>query len=181
MEMIGGFWVDSNRNRWDCHLYTHDTAMSLSETLKDCSGCSGCRDCRGCSGCIYCRGCSDCSDCHDCSNCSNCINCSDCIYCRNCSGCIYCRGCSDCSDCSDFKSQPQTYMTGKIGSRNDVTRFYKHDGIIHVVCGCFRGDIEKFEKQVKETYCQGQYHDEYMAEVEKVKALFREVKTWENQ
>ena len=44
--------------------------------------------------------------------------------------------------------------TGKfIGSRSSQTTTYWTDkDNIQVVCGCFSGDLEAFEKQVKEVY-----------------------------
>lgn len=42
-----------------------------------------------------------------------------------------------------------------------------------MVCGCFRGNLEKFEKAVLETHKDNDlYRKQYLKEIEKVKALF---------
>lgn len=65
------------------------------------------------------------------------------------------------------------YTTVKLGSRNDNTNFY-YDGVdnLQVVCGCFRGNLDDFEKAVKETHGNNDYAMEYLKEIEKVKVLF---------
>ena len=86
----------------------------------------------------------------DCRSCSDCSYCSDCCSCRNCRNC---RNCRDCSDCSDYKSNPQRYVTENIGSRHAQTTIYwtsKDD--VQIICGCWKGNIEEFEKQVMETH-----------------------------
>ena len=91
---------------------------------------------------------------------------SDCRY------CIDCSYCSDCSDCSDYKTNPQRFVTKKIGSRNDNTSFYwTNNTDLHVVCGCFRGDLEEFELKVKEVHSNTIHLNSYLKEIEKVKFL----------
>ena len=44
---------------------------------------------------------------------------------------------------------------------------------VQVVCGCFRGSLEDFEKVVLETHKDnGLYKEQYLKEIEKVKVLF---------
>lgn len=44
---------------------------------------------------------------------------------------------------------------------------------MQVVCGCFRGDLDKFEKAVRETHKNNEKHlADYLKEIEKVKVLF---------
>ena len=41
-----------------------------------------------------------------------------------------------------------------------------------VLCGCFKNNIDEFEKKVKETYIEGHKHrTEYLEEIKKVKYL----------
>ena len=156
MKKVNGFWTDENNNKWDCDYYTKERAIQLSKTLINC------RDCRDCLDCSDCRYCSNCLDCSDCRNCSNCLDCSD------------CSNCSDCRYCSDCSEQPEHYSTLKIGSRNDITHFYKTESGIMVRCGCFWGTLEAFEFKVKATYPVGHKHNKtYLNEISKVKRLWR--------
>lgn len=44
---------------------------------------------------------------------------------------------------------------------------------VQVVCGCFRGSLENFEKAVLETHKDNDlYREQYLKEIEKVKVLF---------
>lgn len=44
---------------------------------------------------------------------------------------------------------------------------------VQVVCGCFRGNLEDFEKAVLKTHKDNDlYRKQYLKEIEKVKALF---------
>ena len=64
----------------------------------------------------------------------------------------------------------QDYITIlPIGSRNDVTTFYKTDSGIDVKCGCFNGSIEKFLKAVEETHGDNKYGKAYRAAAELAK------------
>lgn len=90
---------------------------------------------------------------------------------------INCYNCYNCSDCSGYKIRPMQYVTTKIGSRNDNTIFYygeTENGMsLQVVCGCFRGDLEEFEKAVLKTHADNDiYREQYLKEIQKVKALF---------
>ena len=72
-------------------------------------------------------------------------------------------------------------MTGKVGSRKDQTTFYygeteNNEKEIQVVCGCFRGNLEDFEKAVLETHKDNDlYREQYLKEIEKVKVLFQDL------
>ena len=64
----------------------------------------------------------------------------------------------------------QDYITiSPIGSRNDVTTFYKTDSGIDVKCGCFNGSIEDFLKAVEETHGDNKYGKAYRAAAELAK------------
>ena len=103
-------------------------------------------------------------------NCSGCIDCIDCIDCRDCRDC---RGCSYCSGCRGYNDNPMRYVSPRIGSRNDNTTFYYLNGDMQIVCGCFRGDLEEFERAVRETHKNNEKHlADYLKEIEKVKVLF---------
>ena len=198
MKQINGYWVDENNNRWDIEIYTEEQAEKYSRSLvncryclncdncqncidcRNCDNCHNCHDCNDCCYCCYCRNCRNCRNCNNCRyciNCINCINCYYCYYCRCCYYCDYCHNCRYCHYCHDYKSDPQKYTTGKIGSRNDQTTFYygeTESGMeVQVVCGCFRGNLEEFEKAVLETHKDNDlYRKQYLKEIEKVKILF---------
>ena len=160
MNKINNFYVDENNNSWDADIYTKKEAMTYSESLVNCHNCS---DCSYCSNCHNCNDCSNCSDCNDCSNCSYC---SDCSNCRNCS---YCR---NCSDCNNYETNPQRYVTPKIGSRKDNTTIYWTDDNVQVVCGCFRGNVDEWEAKIKETHKYNEKHlKDYLEQVENIKKI----------
>ena len=59
------------------------------------------------------------------------------------------------------------------GSANRHTHSYKtKSGKIEITCGCFRGSIEEFEKQIKETHRGNEFERQYMAIVEVIKIKF---------
>ena len=160
LELKDGYYCDKNNNKWSELLETLESAIKKSESLSGCSGCSGCS---------YCR---DCSDCRGCSDCIGCRGCRDCRDCRYCSGCRDCSDCRDCRDCSGYNTNPQRFVTKKIGSRNDNTSFYwTNNTDLHVVCGCFRGDLEEFELKVKKVHANTIHLNSYLKEIEKVKFL----------
>ena len=189
MKQINGYWVDENNNRWDIEIYTEEQAEKFSKSLVncydcdncgDCGNCRNCKNCRYCHNCDYCHNCYDCYDCCDCRYCSCCCDCRSCEYCRNCidcRNCDNCRDCIDCRNCNNYKQNPQRYTTKKIGSRNDQTTFYcgeTESGMeVQITCGCFRGNLEDFEKAVLETHKDNDlYREQYLKEIEKVKVLF---------
>lgn len=199
MKQINKYWVDENNNRWDIEIYTEEQAEKFSKSLVNCYNCHNCRnchdcyDCYDCDYCDYCDSCYDCDYCHNCDNCRccdychncgfncrychNCDYCDNCDNCRHCRNCRYCHNCDNCRNCYDYKQNPQRYTTKNIGSRNDQTTFYygetKNGMEVQVVCGCFRGNLEKFEKAVLETHKDNDlYREQYLKEIEKVKILF---------
>lgn len=59
------------------------------------------------------------------------------------------------------------------GSANRHTHSYKtKSGKIEITCGCFRGSIEEFEEQIKETHRGNEFERQYMAIVEVIKIKF---------
>lgn len=69
-------------------------------------------------------------------------------------------------------------MGQKIGSRNDQTTTYWNDEKTQVVCGCFSGTLEEFEKKVKETHGENKYakqYDTYIAIVRSIKKQERDI------
>ena len=64
------------------------------------------------------------------------------------------------------------YLTiGPIGSRDAFTTFYRrNDGVTMVVCGCFHGTIDEFEKAVSETHGDSPHAVAYRAVVQVAKA-----------
>ena len=60
-----------------------------------------------------------------------------------------------------------------LGSRNRSASFFKcKDGHIHVLCGCFSGNLDEFENKVKEEHGNSKYAKEYLGFIEVVKTHF---------
>ena len=54
---------------------------------------------------------------------------------------------------AEIKKKTHLLEIGFIGSRDDVTTFFRtKDEEIFVKCGCFKGNIDEFEKQVQEVH-----------------------------
>ena len=68
---------------------------------------------------------------------------------------------------------PYNYLTvGAIGSRQDVTTFYRHqDGMIYVWCGCFNGTLDDFETKVHKTHAGTTHERAYMAAIRMAKEI----------
>ncbi len=173
-------------NCWDCRNchYCHDCW-----DCRNCHYCDNCYNCDNCHNCHNCNNCDNCRDCWNCDNCDNCHNCRDCEDCRGCQDCEDCRGCRDCDnchnclDCEDcrgcqkYTDNPMLYRTAEIGSRKAQTLFYfgkiANGTSLQIVCGCFRGNLEKFEKAVLKTHENNEvYRKQYLEEIQKVKVLF---------
>ena len=164
MRLLENRWYDEDNNSWSADTNTEEQALEKSNTL------TNCRDCMDSSYCSRCSGCSDCSGCSRCSGCSGCSDCSDCSGCSGCSRCSY--G-SDCSYCSGFNENPQRITSAKIGSRGGNTTVYYVDGQdAQVVCGCFRGNLEKFEAKVVATHGENEHAIAYLAWIGRVRAYF---------
>ncbi len=56
-----------------------------------------------------------------------------------------------------------------IGSRNSTTTFFKSKSGINVSCGCFYGDVEEFEKQVKQVHHGNRHEKIYLKAIELAK------------
>lgn len=64
----------------------------------------------------------------------------------------------------------------KIGSRLDTTTaFIEKDGGVKIVCGCFCGMLNEFEKKVEETHGDNIYGKEYKAFIDLIKIHFGKV------
>ena len=58
-----------------------------------------------------------------------------------------------------------------IGSRNETTTFFAcKDKKIRVVCGCFFGTLDEFEKAVRKTHGENEHAKVYMLAIEMAKA-----------
>ena len=71
--------------------------------------------------------------------------------------------------CGDAKvyGNADYLVIGPIGSRNDITTFFKTaNNDIKVSCGCFTGNIEEFLEKVNETHGNNNYAKEYKTAVE---------------
>ena len=56
-----------------------------------------------------------------------------------------------------------------IGSRYDTTTFFNTFDSIEVKCGCFRGDINEFEKAVEATHKGSIYEQQYKLAIQLAK------------
>jgi hypothetical protein len=173
-QLIKGYWVVET-NRWNADIYTQEQAEVYANTLVNCTNCINCSYCSNCHDCSYCNYCSSCHDCiycssciscHDCSSCHECSSCHDCRYCRNCNDCIFC---SDCISCSYFKENPERIISPKIGSRHKHTTYYWTKDHEQIVCGCFKGTLEDFEKAVEKKHGDNQHGIDYKNWIQKVK------------
>jgi hypothetical protein len=75
----------------------------------------------------------------------------------------------DCKRCGGFKENPERIVSPKIGSRNDQTTVYWNKEKVTVICGCFKGDIEEFEKAVNTTHKNTKYLTIYQNFINKVR------------
>ena len=154
MKKENEYWVDKNGNKWNYKVYTEEQAIKFSGTLINCKNCIDCRDCSFCS---------------DCSDCSDCRDCSDCKYCSD------CRSCRSCRYCSDYSSNPQCFVSKKIGSRDSQTIVYwTNTSDVQLICGCFRGNISEFEKAVLKTHANNpKYLKQYTNFIKTIKYLIQ--------
>ena len=58
----------------------------------------------------------------------------------------------------------------KIGSREDQTTYYCTDEHEQIVCGCFKGTLQEFEKRVKSVHGDNQHGQDYMRWINAIKA-----------
>lgn len=179
MEHKNGLWIDKEGNKWDDRIYTRVRAIRASQSLIGCERCMNCVNCENCIDCSDCKFCVDCTDCYDSQYCKNCRGCSECYRCINCKDCLNCDHCVVCKDCMDcihvhkFKSNPQRFLSAKIGSRETHTTLYwttKKD--TQIICGCWRGSLTEFEMRVKCEYrSKSKYRLQYMDFINKAKII----------
>ena len=71
---------------------------------------------------------------------------------------------------ADAYKDTHVLQIGAIGSRDDTTTFFRtKDKKIYVICGCFGGDIEKFEKAVEEVHKGTKHEKTYKLAIELAK------------
>ena len=71
---------------------------------------------------------------------------------------------------ADAYKDTHVLQIGVIGSRDDTTTFFRtKDKEIYVSCGCFTGDIEKFEKAVEEEHKGTKHEKTYKLAIELAK------------
>jgi hypothetical protein len=71
-----------------------------------------------------------------------------------------------------MKTNPQRYVTPKIGSRDSQTSIYwtnKDD--VQIICGCWRGNIKDFEKRVKKAHAKTEHLQPYLKQIKIFKYL----------
>lgn len=68
------------------------------------------------------------------------------------------------------------FQLGCIGSRDGFTTFFRvKTKRIHVVCGCFFGDVDEFEKAVTNTHAGTKHEKTYKLAIELAKAQIDDV------
>lgn len=73
-------------------------------------------------------------------------------------------------DNAEIKSTEDIFCVDYIGSRRATTTFYRTTGgDTRVVCGCFTGTIDEFEKRVKEVHGDSRFGKEYRIAIELAK------------
>ena len=109
----GTYWIDKNKNTWNCEFYTEAQAKKNSLSLLDCHNCKDCACCAFCKDCIHCNNMYKCKCCEFCENCTTCNNCQFCRKCTRCkesshldhcqysNNCLFCSECSYCDDCTN--------------------------------------------------------------------------------
>ena len=77
------------------------------------------------------------------------------------------------TDNANINSNADLLQITGLGSVHRATTVYRtqEDGI-EIICGCFRGDLEQFKKQVIKTR-EGKVRDEYLKFAELIKIYFR--------
>ena len=67
-------------------------------------------------------------------------------------------------------SKHHLWITPRMGSRNDVTTFFRNvNNQISVVCGCFYGTIDEFAEQVKKTHGDNKHAHDYNRAIQMAK------------
>jgi hypothetical protein len=71
-----------------------------------------------------------------------------------------------------LQSASDMLIIGCIGSRNGYTTIFHTDKGMFVLCECFRGTLDEFEKKVKETHQGNKHERDYLALIQFVKIKF---------
>ena len=79
---------------------------------------------------------------------------------------------ADLGDWGKLQLPSDILIVGTIGSRNDYTTIYHTDKGLFVQCGCFKGSLDEFEKNVKETHQGNQHERDYLALIQFAKIKF---------
>lgn len=72
----------------------------------------------------------------------------------------------------ELKSDSDILTIGPVGSRHAYMTLFRTNRGIFVQCGCFKGDLEKFEAKVKSTHRGTTYEKEYLALIDFAKIKF---------
>lgn len=71
-----------------------------------------------------------------------------------------------------MKTNPQIYITPKMGGRQAQTTFYWNDDKeVFVNSGCYNGTLNEFEERVKKVHAETKHLKPYLSEIKKVKYL----------
>lgn len=62
-------------------------------------------------------------------------------------------------------------VIGPIGSRNGNTTFYKSNGELHAICGCYSGTLAEFSERVQSVHGENEHGKRYQAAIEYVKKI----------
>ncbi len=140
-----------------------------------------CDDARVCGNAWVCGNARVCDDawvygnawvCDDAWVCGNARVCDDAWVCGNAWVCDDAWVYGNARVCDDalLKFRSDILWVSNIGSRNDTTTFFKtKENKINVICGCFRGTIEQFEKVVEETHGGSLFEKQYKISIELAK------------
>ena len=71
---------------------------------------------------------------------------------------------------AEIKQSSHYLVIGPIGSRDDLTTFFRSKAEIMVSCGCFFGTIKKFEEAVNKTHGDNQHGKVYRLAIEMARA-----------
>ena len=71
-----------------------------------------------------------------------------------------------------IQSYSDVLIVGSIGSRNDYTTIFHTDKGVFVRCGCFKGTLDEFEAEVKQTHNGSKHERDYLALIQFAKIKF---------
>lgn len=86
--------------------------------------------------------------------------------------------CGNAIICGDaIISNDNDYMCFQnFGSRSDTTTVFKTQTSHNIKCGCFEGNVQEFERSIKNTHGNNRFAQEYLAICEVIKIR---IKSWE--